>query len=78
MDQYFKTEKQLLEGIIERKGDCVAASWCMMCPFNEACVLNAISKARLLPKEERVKRAVDKLFIEALEEELDDQETNDS
>lgn len=76
MDQYFKSENELLQGIIDKEGDCIDASWCIMCPFSSACVLSAISKARLLPKEERVKRAFDRLFTEALEEELDGQETN--
>ena len=72
-----ETQIELLQGIIERDGDCIDASWCVICPFAEKCVLNAVTKARLLPKEERVRRAVDKLFTYELEKQLDDEEAND-
>ena len=72
----FESQIELLQGIIERDGDCIDASWCVMCPFAEQCVLNAVTKARLLPKEERVRRAVDKLFTYELEKQLNDEETN--
>jgi hypothetical protein len=71
MEKYFKSEKELLQGIIDRDGDCIDASWCIMCPFANICVSSAIKSAKLLPKEERVKRAFDKLFNEMIEEELD-------
>jgi hypothetical protein len=72
MDQFFKTEKELLQGIIDKDGDCIDASWCIMCPFSDACAFKAVRDAKLLPKEERVKRAFDKLFTELVDEELDD------
>ena len=74
MDQFFKTEKELLQGIIDRKGDCISAAWCMMCPFQAACITKAINKAKLLPQEERLKRAAERLFDTLMEEELDDEE----
>lgn len=78
MEKYFKSEKELLQGIIDKDGDCISAAWCIMCPFSEVCISRAINEARLLPKEERVKRAYDKLFIDALEEEIDDKENDDT
>lgn len=72
MNQYFKSEKELLQGIIDKNGDCISAAWCLMCPFSNICISKAVSKARLLPKEERVKRAYEKMFTDMLEEELDD------
>lgn len=67
-----------MQGIIDKDGDCISAAWCIMCPFSKACISKAISESRLLPKEERVKRAYDKLFIEVLEQEIDDKEENDT
>lgn len=78
MDKIFKSETELLQGIINREGDCISAAWCVMCPFSDACVLQAVNKARLLPKEERVRRAYDKLFNELMEKELDDNEENNN
>lgn len=77
MKKYFKTEKELLQGIIDRKGDCLDSSWCLMCPFAKACIQKAITHAELLPQEERVKRAYDKLFDELMEKELDDGKTDE-
>ncbi len=74
MEKYFKNEKALLQGIIDKEGDCIDTSWCMMCPFADACVMKAVTDARLLPKEERVKRAYNKLFDELMEKELDEEE----
>lgn len=72
MKKYFKSEKELLQGIINRQGDCIDASWCMMCPFVDACISRAIIDAKLLSKEERVKRAYDRLFDDLMENELDE------
>ena len=74
MDQILKSEKQLLESIIEREGDCISAAWCLMCPFQKDCISKAINNARLLEKDERVRRAYNKLFDELMEEELDEKE----
>lgn len=78
MDQFFKSEKELLQGIIDKNGECISAAWCIMCPFSDACISRAINEARLLPKEERVKRAYDKLFNEVFEEELNDKEDDNT
>lgn len=74
MEKVFKSEKELLESIIRVEGKCLNAVWCMMCPFNNECIGSAITKAKLLPEEERVKRAYNKLFDELMEDELDDAE----
>lgn len=72
MDEYFKKQVELLERIIESEGDCISAAWCIICPFKEDCISKAVTSARLLPKEERVMRAYDTLFTNALEQELDE------
>lgn len=72
MNKYFKSENELLQSIIESNGDCINAYWCAACPFSDACISKAITHRRLLSKEERVKRAVDRLFFKLVEEELDD------
>lgn len=76
MKKYFKSEKELLQGIIDKNGDCISSDWCLMCPFQKDCVSRAIREQRLLPQEERVKRAYDKLFDDLMEKELDDTEDN--
>lgn len=63
-----------MQGIIDKEGDCISAAWCMMCPFQDACITKAINRAKLLPKEERLKRACDRLFDTLMEKELDDEE----
>lgn len=78
MDNIFKTEKALLQGIIDKEGDCVSAAWCLMCPFQSECVGKAVREAKLLPKEERVRKAYEKLFDELMENELDDERENDT
>jgi len=77
MDEIFKSENELLQGIIDKDGDCISAAWCVMCPFSDICVLQAISKAYLLPKEERVRKAYDRLFNDLMENELDESTKND-
>ena len=77
MDQIFKSEKHLLQSIIDKDGDCVSAAWCLMCPFQDDCISKAIKDARLLPQEERVRRAYEKLFDELMEKELDDEESEE-
>lgn len=69
---YIKSEDELLQGIINKEGDCVDASWCLSCPFADKCVSKAITSARrLLPKEERVRLAYEKLFNKLLEKEIE-------
>ena len=77
MEKYFKTEKALLQGIIDREGDCIDTSWCLQCPFMNECVVKAITDAKLLPKEERVKRAYERLFDDLMENELGQDNTNE-
>ena len=72
MDNFFDTEEELLQGIIDVKGDCINVSWCIMCPFSNTCIFSAVKNARLLSREKRVKKAVDRLFFKLIEEELDD------
>jgi hypothetical protein len=78
MDKIFKSERELLQGIINKEGDCISVAWCLMCPFQDACVGRAINEAKLLPKEERVKRAYERLFDQLMENELDDQKEDDN
>ena len=72
MENIFKSERHLLQGIIDKDGDCVSAAWCLMCPFSDDCISRAITHARLLPQEERVQRAYNKLFDELMENELEE------
>lgn len=65
-----ESERQLLENIIKTDGDCINYTWCLACPFATDCVYKAVTHARLLPKEERVRRAFNKLFTEVFEEEI--------
>ena len=74
MDKYFKSQKELLENIIAKKGDCISADWCIMCPLSSKCVFNAISTAHLLPKEDRVRLAYEILFDDEVEEELNEED----
>lgn len=73
MEEIFTTEDALMQAIIDVEGDCIKIDWCMMCPFSHKCVSKAISEARLLPKEDRVRLAYDKLFIKVVDEELSDE-----
>lgn len=70
MDLYFNSEEALLQGIIDKDGDCVNLAWCLMCPFSDKCISKAITDSRLLPKDERVRLAYEKLFDKLMEEEL--------
>lgn len=74
MKGFFKNEESLLQAIIDVDGDCIKADWCLMCPFSSRCIGRAITEARLLPKEDRARLAYEKLFIELLEQELNDKE----
>jgi len=74
MKGFFKTEESLLQAIIDVDGDCIKVEWCMNCPFSSKCISRAITEARLLPKEDRVRLAYEKLFTELLERELNDKE----
>lgn len=77
MKKVFKSEKELLEGIIRAEGDCLSADWCLMCPFMDDCVGKAITDAKILPKEERLRKAYDKVFDELMEKELEDDKEED-
>jgi len=70
-DEY-PTENQLLQLIIDVDGNCVNASWCLVCPFCDNCVFNALRGGKLISREVRVKLASDKLFNDILEHELND------
>lgn len=72
MEEFFKNEDELLQGIISKDGDCVNVAWCLVCPFASECISKAISHARLLPKDQRVRLAYGKLFDKLMENELDD------
>lgn len=78
MEKIFKSQTELLQGIINREGDCISADWCLQCPFAEICVSKAIKEAKLLPKEERVRKAYEMLFDGLMEEELDDRKENNN
>jgi len=78
MEKIFKSEKELLQSIIDKEGDCVSAAWCLQCPFQDLCISKAINKAKLLPKEERVRKAYDKLFDELMDKELDESKDAES
>lgn len=67
-----KSEDDILQGIIDTDGDCVRAEWCLKCPFANKCVFKAISLARLLPKQTRVRLAYEKLFNKLMEDELEE------
>lgn len=66
-----KSEEELLQAIIEKDGDCVHPSLCLICPFANLCVDRAIRRARLLPKETRVRLAYEKLFNKLMDAELE-------
>ena len=66
-----KTEEELLQIIIDKDGDCVDITLCNLCPFAIKCVNTAIRKARLLPKETRVRLAYEKLFNKLMDKELE-------
>ena len=66
-----KTEEEVLQTIIDKDGDCIDVTLCNLCPFVTKCVNTAIRKARLLPKETRVRLAYEKLFNKLMESELE-------
>lgn len=66
-----KSEEELLQAIIDKDGDCVNPSLCLACPFANICIDRAITRARLLPKETRVRLAYEKLFNKLMENELE-------
>ena len=70
-DEY-PTENELLQYIIDAEGDCIKASWCLVCPFCDNCVFNALRGGKLMSREVRVKLASDRLFNKILECELNE------
>jgi hypothetical protein len=65
-----KSEDELLQGIIDKQGDCISPTWCGNCPFIDNCLVRAITYGKLLPKEVRVRMAYEKLFNKLMENEL--------
>ena len=67
------SEKQILEDILEKEGDCLDWKNCVRCPFKSKCLLNVITQPKsMYTKRERVNLALNKLTNEIL---LDDKES---
>ena len=75
MDKKSEAEELVLQYIIDNKGDCLLASWCLVCPFQKECIAKSITDKRsLLPKEIRLRKASDRMFNKLIDEELLDGE----
>lgn len=63
-------KSEILEKIIEKKGDCLDYKNCKSCPFKLRCFTSVFSKDGLFSKNERMFMALDLIVDEELFDEI--------